>query len=137
MKKLVRSWRVLGNTLLVELVGGVRARGPIMDVLTTLTYGPVIQIDASLGTHCVVSITDAVAFSFAAPLNPPPAGMTQDIWVTARNVSGGAHGAGAWNAVFKAPAFPAIANNNQRTFAFRWDGANWVQFLSPATDVPV
>ena len=136
VKRFLKSWRVFGSRLFAEWMGGVINNGAVMSVLTTLTYGVSIAIDASLGNDFVVSITDAVAFAIAAPTNPPPTGFDQVINLTFRNTSGGAHGAGTFNAVFKTQgAFPAIATGNSRTFSFRWNGTNWVEFWRTAADV--
>ena len=133
---ILRAWRISGSTVLAELFGGLMRQGPDVEPLTTLTYGPTIAIDASLGNLFVVTITDAVAFVVGAPTNTPPTGRSQVIAITFRNGSGGAHGAGTYNAVFKTSGnVPAIANGFSRTFAYQWDGTNWVQTLVPATDV--
>ena len=135
--KLLKTWRISGSRILAELFGGIATNGANVDALTTLTYGASIAIDASLGNQFVVTVTDGVAFAFAAPTNTPPTGFAQEIFITIRNGSGGAHGAGTWNAVFKVTGnVPAIANGFSRTFGFRWNGTNWVQILVPATDVP-
>lgn len=124
-----------GSLTIAGSVGvGRRIRGP----LVALTYGPSIAIDASLGNLFTVTITDNVAFVTAAPTNPPSvAGDSQEISITYRNASGGAHGAGTWNAVFKTQAtvFPAIANGFSRTIRFKWDGTNWVEMWRSAADI--
>ena len=134
---ILRAWRISGSTVLAELFGGLMRQGPDVEPLTTLTYGPTIAIDASLGNLFVVTITDAVAFVVGAPTNTPPTGRSQVIAITFRNGSGGAHGAGTWNAVFKTQAtvFPAIANGFSRTVFFRWNGTNWVELVRTAADV--
>lgn len=133
---LFKTWRVNGSTVLAQLFGGLAVAGPSCGILTTLTYGASIAIDASLGNDFVVSVTDAVAFAFAAPTNTPPSGMDQIITITIRNTSGGAHGAGTFNAVFKTSGnVPAIATGNSRTIAFRWNGTNWVELYRTAADV--
>ena len=59
--QLLKTVRVNGSRLLVELFGGLMSNGANVSVATTLTYGVSIAIDASLGNSFVVSITDAVA----------------------------------------------------------------------------
>ena len=99
-------------------------------------YGPSIAIDASVGNAFVVSVTDAVAFAFAAPTFPPDTTFGQLLYITIRNTSGGAHGAGTWNAIFKTTGnVPAIADTKNRTFVFQWNGTNWVEIVAPAADV--
>jgi hypothetical protein len=133
---ILKTWRIAGSTLLAELQGGLAVNGVTAGILTTLTYGAAIAIDASLGDHFVVSVTDAVAFAFGAPTNPPPTGKEQVIYITVRNTSGGAHGAGTWNAIFKtAGNVTATATGFSRTYAFRWNGTNWVEIFRTAADV--
>jgi hypothetical protein len=141
--KRFKSWQITAGQIMDELFGGLILNGPLiinqgaafLKTGAILTYGPVINIDASLGNLFIVTITDGVAFTFAAPTNPPSGASTQRITILARNTSGGAHGAGTWNAAFKALAFPAIATANNRTFSFNWNGANWIQEVYTA-DVP-
>lgn len=144
-----RTWRVTtAGEIQGELYGGLILNGALSGitsehvgarrtgVLTTVVYGVAPVIDASLGNEFVVTVTDAVAFVFAAPTNPPAAGLDQIIELTIRNTSGAAHGAGTFNAVFKtSAAVPAIATANSRTFAFRWNGTNWVESFRSAADV--
>lgn len=133
---ILKSWRVFGSSLLADLHSGIGITGPMHGILTTVTYGVAPQIDASLGDHFQVTVTDAVAFAIAAPTNTPPTGKAQLITLTIRNTSGGAHGAGTFNAIFKTSgAVPAIANGSSRTFAFRWNGTNWVEVFRTAADV--
>lgn len=137
LSDIVKTWRINGSAFLTELFGGLLTTKANCSVLTALTYGPSIAIDASLGNDFVVTITDNVAFAVAAPTNTPPSGFCQDISITFRNASGGAHGAGTFNAVFKtqATAFPAIATGQSRTVFFRWNGTNWVELVRTAADV--
>jgi hypothetical protein len=136
LSALFKSWRIAGNRVLAEFMGGVAVNGAKWDPVVTLTYGPSIALDASLGTRFVVTVTDAVAFTVAAPTNPPATGFGQLLILTIRNASGGAHGAGTFNAVFKtAGAVPAIANGSSRSFVFAWDGTNWVEIVRGAADV--
>lgn len=118
--------------------GGQTQGTRLIQPLATLTYGPSIAVNAALANLFVVTITDNVAFVTAAPTNPPGvAGQSQEITITYRNASGGAHGAGTWNAVFKTQAavFPAIANGFSRSIRFRWDGTNWVELWRSAADI--
>lgn len=132
----LRAFLVHGANPLPVLFGGIGLGGPVLNVLTTLAYGVSIALDAALGNDFQVTVTDAVAFTFAAPTNTPPAGFCQDISITIRNASGGAHGAGTWNAIFKTTGnVPAIADGSSRTFCFRWNGTNWVEIGAIAADV--
>lgn len=144
--KLWKTWRVTSGQVLAELFGGLITNGPMMvttapykqSVPATLTYGASIATNAALGNVFKVSITDAVAFDFAAPTNPPSSSEGQRITYLITNASGGAHGAGTFNAIFKtAGNLPAIANNKQRAIVFEWNGANWVEVTRGAADVSV
>jgi hypothetical protein len=148
LSQIWKSWQVSGSTLLAELYGGLILNGPltgvtnlslgtrIVEPLVTLTYAASIALDASLGNLFVVTVTDAVPFEFAAPSNQPAAPNSQVIVITIRNGSGGAHGAGTFNAVFKtSAAVPAIADTKNRSFCFRSNGTNWVELWRTAADV--
>lgn len=137
IKRLLKAWRIHGSGLLAEFFGGLAVNGPRAGILTTAVYGANIAIDASLGDDFVVTITDNVAFTIAAPNNTPPTGYDQVINLTFRNASGGAHGAGTFNAIYKTAAagFPAIATGFSRTFTFRWNGTNWVEWYRSAADI--
>jgi len=143
---LVKSWRTViktGSTtianLFATLFGGVFYGAATGGVLTTLTYGPTIALDASLGNEFVFTITDNVAFVLSNPTNPPPSGQDQIILVTYQNTSGAAHGAGTFGTLYKVSNanFAAVATGFQRTIAFRWDGTNWVEIWRTAADVAV
>ena len=113
----------------------------------TLTYGVAPTFEFQRGDHGIVTVTDAMAFVFAAPTYGGTAfGSLSSSLVTAlsgiriritiRNTSGGAHGGGTFNAAFKtAGAVPAIATATNRTFEFEWNGANWIEQWRGATDV--
>lgn len=153
LKALIKTYRPLTN--IVEWMGGAIFNGNLSTTgtftptgaitqgaalkqpLVTVTYSAAPVIDASLGNLFVMTITDAVAFVFAAPTNPPSGTDAQEITITVRNGSGGAHGAGTWNAVFKTQAtvFPAIANGFSRSIRFRWNGTNWVELWRSAADI--
>lgn len=153
LKALIKTYRAATN--IVEWMGGAIFNGAVTltgalsstgiftqgaarrEPLVTLTYGPSIAVDAALGNLFVVTITDAVAFVTAAPTNPPTGSDSQVITITYRNASGGAHGAGTFNAVFKTQAtpFPAIANGQSRSIMFRWNGTNWVELWRSAADI--
>jgi hypothetical protein len=137
LKKLVRSWQLIGGNVYAQLTGGLFFAAAKRGILSTVTYSATPTLDASLANDFVVTITDGVAFVVAVPLNPPATGLSQDISITFRNASGGAHGAGTWNAVFKTQAtvFAAIANGFSRTIFFRWNGTNWVELVRTAADV--
>lgn len=153
LKSLIKTWRA--STGIVEFFGGgifngaLSATGGItgsgsLDIgarlteqLITVTYSATPTVDLSLGNRFVMTITDAVAFVFAAPTNTPTAGTEQFWMITCRNAAGAPHGAGTFNAVFKTQAtvFPAIANGFSRTIAFMWNGTNHVEVWRTAADI--
>ena len=91
-----------------------------------LTYGAPVTPDASLGGLQTVTITNATAFTVAAPLNPPAAGETGSFYLELFNNSGGAHGTITFNAVYINPGSPVIANGKKKLLGFTWNGASWV-----------
>lgn len=155
IRDIFKTWRVTAGVIIAELFGGLIVNGDLtatgaIDItgainrsasetepLVTTVYGVAPVVDLSLGNQFVMTITDAVAFVFAAPINTPAAGLEQVWAITCRNAAGGAHGAGTFNAVFKTQAtvFPAIANGFSRTIWFRWNGTNHVEIGRTAADV--
>lgn len=155
--QIIKTWRTTLGQLFIELFGGLivpsggititaggltvtagglsMAAGAYKGKLSTLTYGAAIAVDASLGNEFVVTITDAVAFVLSNPTNAPSSG-DQIIIVTFKNGSGGAHGAGTFDTLYKTSGnLAAIANAKNRSIAFRWDGTNWVELWRTAADV--
>jgi len=152
LSQILKSYRLTAGQVIAELFGGLIVNGPLSatgdfaptsitrtgreaEPLTVVAYSAAPIVDLSLGNQFVMSIADAVAFVFGAPTNPPAVGQ---VWaITARNTSGGAHGAGTFNAIFKTVAvpFPAIATGFSRTIWFRWNGVNHVEIGRSAADV--
>lgn len=135
--QIIRRIRLVAGRVDLQWQGGTTTRAAVCQELpTALVYGPSIAIDAGAGNQFVVTLTDGVAFAFAAPTNPPGATFGQQITITIVNASGGAAGAGTWNAIFKTDGnVPAIANGKNRTFGFLWNGTNWVETFQSAADV--
>jgi len=137
LSQILKTFRV-NSSLLAEFFCGIVAGAASYGPLTTLVYGPIIAINAALANSFVVTITDGVAFAIAAPTNMPPAGQGQRIAITFRNASGGAHGAGTFNAIFKmnTNTLATIANGQNRTYEFESNGTNWILVAVPGTDIP-
>lgn len=97
-----------------------------------VTYGTTVTIDARAQKWATITVTNATAFTIAAPTNPPGAGETQDLSIEVLNSSGGAMGAITWNAIFRGLSAGQPINwtnpaNGQRSVAhFRWSGNSWV-----------
>ncbi len=140
--QLVKTWNA--TTRIVEFFGGLTLNGPLVatkitgtvvgGALVNLVYGPAIAINAALGNVFRVVVTDGVAFAISAPTNPTNG---QVIWLNVVNASGGAAGAGTFDAVFKmvSNTLAVIANGTNRTVGFTYNGTNWVQIIYSA-DVP-
>lgn len=152
IKRLIKTWRAATNIIewmggaifngtvsatgALTATGGVIAGARYTGILTALTYGAAIALNAALGNEFVFTITDANAFVLSNPTNAPTSG-DQVILVTYKNASGGAHGAGTFGTLYKVSNanFAAVANGFNRTIAFRWDGTNWVEIWRTAADV--
>lgn len=131
-------------TQLLTLPGGLTLNGPLTapsistpvigGALVSPVYGPAITINAALGNVFRIVITDGVAFAIGAPTNPTSG---QEISLNFVNSSGGAAGAGTFNAIYKMASntLAVIANGSNRTVTFFYNGTNWIQKLYTA-DVP-
>lgn len=87
-----------------------------------------------------VNVANATAVTIAPPTITanamPSSGRTgQQLWITVRNISGGAINV-SWNAVFKLSTWTSPASSNSRSILFKWNGSNWVQVFQGAVDVP-
>jgi hypothetical protein len=137
ISQILKTFRIFGGTMVAELFGSVWVDAAIVGQLVTITYSAAPVPDVALGNAFVVTTTDGVAFVFGVPLNPPPVGFSQNITITIRNTSGGAHGAITFNAIYLTTgAFAAVATGNNRTIGFSWNGTNWVETFVSAADVP-
>ena len=136
LSDILKTWRVTAGQVIAEFFGGLFVNGPQAEPFVVVAYSAAPIVDLSLGNHFQVSIADNVAFVFGVPLNPP-VGLGQVWAITCKNTSGGAHGAGTFNAIFKTVAvpFPAIATGFSRTIWFRWNGTNHVEIGRSAADV--
>ncbi len=89
-------------------------------------------LDPSVARSFILTVTDGVAFGFAAPIN---AGLGQELSIIVRNTSGGALGAVTFDPIFKG-SFNSPGNNQQTVITFLFDGSTWVR-MSQAADVPL
>lgn len=101
--------------------------------MTTIAGAGTTTPDASLGNVQWLTVTTAAAFTIGAPTNPT---TWQPLTLRIRNNSGGALGAITWNAVFKMSAWVSPANGQSRSITFRYDGANWIEEVRTASDIP-
>lgn len=139
----LKTWQIVNGLPVPELFGGMVLNGPLVSAGASLSAGQTalvqaatVAINAANGTLQVLDLTTNVAFIMGAPTNPPSATQGQTLVLRVRNVSGGAHGAGTWNAAFlTAGNVPAIANGFSRAFEFRWNGTNWVETFRSAADI--
>lgn len=140
--KTFRSVIVTGSTTVanqfVDFFGGIFAGAAVGGIAPiALLQAASVAIDVSRGNDFILALTTNAAFVLANPTNPPPAGFGQEIRITISNTSGGAHGAGTFGTLYKisGAGVPAIADTTNRTFAFRWNGTNWVMLYQTAADV--
>lgn len=124
-----------GNTATITgalTAASVTVTGASAASRAVLTYGTTVATDSSQGNYFSLTVTDGVAFTVSAPLNPVT-GRT--LTYTIKNTSGGAVGTITWNAIFKMAAFTTPATANQRSITFVYDGTNWVELYKTAADV--
>lgn len=103
---------------------------------TALVFGAAVPVNLNAGSVFTLTLTSNAAFQFSNPTGTTrPAGSI--VVVLIRNASGGAHGAGTFDTLYKVAAnVPAIANGFSRAIVFLWDGTNMVELVRGATDVP-
>ena len=138
LQQILKTWRVVGQAIIAELIGGLALGDAFWDQLVTIPYtsGVAMTFDASQGNSFVLTVTDNVAYTIGAPTNPPFTGMSQRILLTIRNTAGVALGAATFNAIFKlGAAWTNPANTLSRSIEFRWNGTNWVEYSRTAADV--
>jgi hypothetical protein len=102
----------------------------------TLTYGPIINTNASLSSNFILTVTNTSPFTIAAPSNPTAGAV---INYTVKNAAGANMGAVTWNAVFKVPTVPPSwkpPNGYNRSLQFFFDGTSWVLRYAGTEDVP-
>lgn len=140
LEQIIRFFNAATRT--ITLWGGLTLGGPltlaagypIAATIQALVYGVAVAWDASLGTIATLTVTNNTAFAISAPTNLTTGAFYQ---ITISNTSGGAHGTGTWNAIFKTPTgtVPAIADTKNRTFTFYYNGTNLIQVNEPTLDV--
>lgn len=107
----------------------------------SLTYGPSITPDLSLGNIFNITATNGTAFTVNAPISIAGAGNTapggQKITIRVLNTSGGALGAVTWNAAFKLAAWTSPATGLNRSIEFQHNGqGTWYEINRTTVDVP-
>ena len=116
----------VNNPGMLRVLRNVQAR-------TTLTFGPLIAVNAALGQVFTVTATSGAAFTVAGPTNGQAGQM---ITITIRNASGTALGAAAWAEEYRLAAWSNPAKGNSRSITFVYDGMNWVEIGRTVADVP-
>jgi hypothetical protein len=119
------GWNVRGHQ--------VQGALDLTDLVVPYTSGSGMAWRANTGNYFKLTITDGVAWTINAPLNPQ---QGQVMTLTVRNTSGGALGAATFNAVFKMAAWVSPATGNSRSVTWKYDGANWVEVSRTPSDVP-
>ena len=104
--------------------------------LASPTYGTTVTPNALSGDWQTITVTDTVAFTIAAPSNPPDSSHSQSLTIEILNSSGGVMGAITWNAAFVMPggAFTNPASTKKRFIRFEWNGSKWVELSRAAAD---
>lgn len=139
--KTVRTSIATGSTTVgtqfLDLFGGLFTAGASGGLTpVALVQAATVTIDASRGNDFLLPLTTNVAFILGNPANTPPTGLGMLIRITISNISGGAHGAGTFDTLYKtSAAVAAIADTKNRTLCFRWNGTNWVEMWRTAADV--
>lgn len=97
-------------------------------VAAALAYSASITPDSLAAVWQTITVTSAAAFTINAPINPPGASATQDLYIEVLNSSGGVMGAITWNAifVFAGLAWVNPASTKKRSIHFRWNGLAWI-----------
>jgi hypothetical protein len=113
-------------------VAGTLTVAQVKDTTTAPTYGASVAINAALGNHFVIVVTDTSAFTIANPTNPTAGQM---ISLNIRNGSGGSMGAITWGGDFRLSAWTNPANGYSRSIQFRYYGTTWVEESRTAADV--
>jgi hypothetical protein len=96
--------------------------------LATLAYGTTVTPNAAAGRWQLLTVTDGVAFTIAAPTNPPASNQTAELVIGVLNSSGGAMGVITWNAafVFAGLSWTNPLSTKHRYARFEWNGSNWI-----------
>jgi hypothetical protein len=104
-------------------------------ILNKLTYSSSMTANLVSGKLVLIVATSSAAFTINAPTNPT---LGDQLTLTIANTSGGALGAGWFNAVFRLPsATPTMpATGFQRTWLFYYDGSYWEAISMPSADAP-
>ncbi len=122
-------------------VGPVNLRSPLAmaqpaaNAVKALPYGPLVPVDASLGTHFRLTVTDGRAFAIADPAN---AAAGQQLVFDILNAAGGAMGTVTWGAPRRFILAGPLANpaaGNRRTITFYYDGTDWVETGRAGSDL--
>lgn len=97
------------------------------------TYGTTVVIDALLGDHHLIVVTNGTAFTISAPLNPV---TNQEITIRIKNTSGGTMGNITWATGYLLASLTKPANGFSKSITFQYDGASWVEISRTPSDVP-
>lgn len=96
-------------------------------------YGPTMTFDAAAGVCFIISATDGLPMTIAAPTNP---WLGRRITVQLANVSGGALGAVTWAAAYKLATWVNPASGFRRSIDFQYNSGKWVEVSRTPDDVP-
>lgn len=137
---LVKQFTPLGNPQTVLRGSGEwESGGMAAGVIGPLVFGATIPVDLSGSTVKTLDLTTNAAFQFLNPalVGPTAVLVPRLVIFRIRNVSGGAHGAGTFDTLYRvAGNVSATANNNGRSIVFLWTGALMVEVVRGAADIP-
>lgn len=103
----------------------------------TLVYGATVTPSGAFGgVPQTITVTDANAFTVAAPLNAAASDADREITIEVFNNTAGAIGAITWNAAFVlvGGAFTNPAAAKKRLISFKWNGSKWIETSRSAAD---
>ena len=122
------SFRINGGTQVMSADNnGFNFNSCIKDGNAAPAYG--VTVTPGVQSWETITVTNATAFTVAAPFASPSAAQHGVMVIEIFNNSGGVMGAITWNATYKlvGGAFTNPANGLHRYIKFEWNGANWIE----------
>jgi hypothetical protein len=116
--------------------GVYQSESHVRTKIVAATYGTTVTPNLNSGNWQTITVTNATAFTVAAPTNPPDSTHTTELIIEVFNNSGGAMGAITWNAalVLVGGAFTNPATTKRRYIKFGWNGTNWIETARAGAD---
>ena len=124
------------NLIATNSVTCLTMTGNVIHTFYPLTFGASVYIPSEKADIFSLTCTSNAACAIAAPGNPATGKI---IYLVNRNTSGGAVALKTWDAVFKMDTWSGTdepATGFNRTIAFIYNGANWIEFMKQGVDIP-